>query len=96
MPFSLLYVIGVPFHPDASRYWQIVDQFKVSKFYTAPTALRTLMKFDEKFLKCTDRSSLKILGSPMQEYNTVLYSIPTVLVFFLGHCHSLSITTERS
>ena len=66
--YDLCYVhsllcVGLPYHPDASRYWQIVDQFKVSKFYTAPTALRTLMKFGEKFVNCTERSSLKVLGT---------------------------------
>ena len=38
---------GVPTYPDASRYWSIVAKYKVTKFYTAPTAIRALMKFGE-------------------------------------------------
>ncbi len=43
---------GTPFYPDNDRYWKIIDKYKVSQFYTAPTALRSLMKFgDEPVLK---------------------------------------------
>jgi len=41
---------GTPFYPDASRYWQVVDKYAVSKFYTAPTAIRALMKFGESYV----------------------------------------------
>ena len=54
---------GVPNYPDFSRFWQIVDKHKVNIFYTAPTALRALMKEGNKFVLNTDRSSLKLLGS---------------------------------
>lgn len=45
---SLLYVFqfeGLPTYPDVSRMWEIVDKYHVTKFYTAPTAIRLLMKF---------------------------------------------------
>lgn len=42
---------GVPFFPDAGRFWAIVEKYKVSKFYTAPTAIRALMKFGDDFVK---------------------------------------------
>ena len=48
---------------DFSRFWQIVDKHKVNIFYTAPTALRALMKEGNEFVKKTDRKSLKLLGS---------------------------------
>ena len=54
---------GVPNYPDFSRFWKIVDKHKVNIFYTAPTALRALMKEGNKFVQNTDRSSLKLLGS---------------------------------
>ena len=54
---------GVPNYPDYSRFWQIVEKHKVNSFYTAPTALRALMKEGDTFpLKC-DLSSLKVLGT---------------------------------
>ena len=52
---------GVPTFPDASRFWQIIDKFKVNIFYTAPTAIRALMGLgDEPINKC-NLSSLRIL-----------------------------------
>ena len=60
---------GVPNYPDASRFWQVVDKHKVNIFYTAPTALRALMREGEDPLKKTDRSSLKLLGSVGEPIN---------------------------
>ena len=54
---------GVPNYPDFSRFWQIVDKHKVNIFYTAPTALRALMKEGNDYVISTNRSSLKLLGS---------------------------------
>ena len=42
---------GTPFYPDAGRCWDIVDKYKVTKFYTAPTAIRSLIKFGDDFVK---------------------------------------------
>ena len=54
---------GVPNYPDFSRFWQIVDKHKVNIFYTAPTAIRALMREGDDFVTKTDRSSLKLLGT---------------------------------
>tara|TARA_B100000941_G_C28479112_1_gene541022 strand:+ start:61 stop:1458 length:1398 start_codon:yes stop_codon:yes gene_type:complete len=54
---------GVPNHPDFSRYWQIIDKYKVNIFYTAPTALRALMREGNTYLNSTKRSTLKLLGT---------------------------------
>ena len=54
---------GVPTYPDASRFWKIVEKFKVNIFYTAPTAIRALMGLGDSFVEKADLSSLKILGA---------------------------------
>ena len=60
---------GTPFHPSSERLWQIVEKYKVSKFYTAPTAIRALMKFGEAFVDKYDLSSLKVLGTVGEPIN---------------------------
>ncbi len=60
---------GVPSYPDFSRFWQIVDKYKVSIFYTAPTAIRSLLKAGDKFINSTSRDSLRILGSVGEPIN---------------------------
>ena len=60
---------GVPNFPDASRFWQVVDKWKVNSFYTAPTAIRMLMGQGDEFVEKTDRSSLRILGSVGEPIN---------------------------
>ncbi len=65
---------GVPTYPDASRFWQIVDKYKVTQFYTAPTAIRTLMKEGNDFVKNTNRSSLKVLGSVGEPINPAAWN----------------------
>jgi acetyl-CoA synthetase len=60
---------GVPNFPDASRFWQVVDKWKVNSFYTAPTAIRMLMGQGNEFVEKTDRSSLRILGSVGEPIN---------------------------
>ena len=60
---------GVPNYPDASRFWKVVDKHKVNIFYTAPTALRALMREGDEPVKKTDRSSLKLLGSVGEPIN---------------------------
>ena len=54
---------GVPNFPDFSRFWKVVEKHKVNIFYTAPTALRALMKEGDEFVKSADLSSLKLLGT---------------------------------
>ena len=60
---------GVPNYPDSSRFWQVVDKHKVNIFYTAPTAIRSLMREGEGPLKSTTRASLRILGSVGEPIN---------------------------
>ena len=60
---------GVPNYPDASRFWQVVDKHQVNIFYTAPTALRALMREGEGPLKNTSRKSLRLLGSVGEPIN---------------------------
>lgn len=60
---------GVPHFPDSSRFWQIVDKHQVNIFYTAPTAIRALMREGDEFVKQTERKSLRILGSVGEPIN---------------------------
>jgi acetyl-CoA synthetase len=60
---------GVPNHPDTSRFWKAVDKHKVNIFYTAPTAIRALMREGEAPVKKTSRKSLKLLGTVGEPIN---------------------------
>ncbi len=60
---------GVPNYPDYSRFWQVVDKHKVNIFYTAPTAIRALLREGDDFVTKTDRSSLRILGTVGEPIN---------------------------
>ena len=60
---------GVPNYPTNSRFWEIVDKHKVNIFYTAPTAIRALMREGDEAVKKTSRSSLKILGTVGEPIN---------------------------
>jgi len=60
---------GVPNYPDSSRWWQIVDKFKVNTFYTAPTAIRALMREGDEPVNKTSRKSLKLLGTVGEPIN---------------------------
>jgi len=60
---------GVPHYPDHSRYWQIIDKYQVSIFYTSPTAIRSLMQHGDAPLASTTRSSLRMLGSVGEPIN---------------------------
>ena len=60
---------GVPNYPDVSRWWQIIDKYKVNIFYTAPTALRALMREGDGPVKKTSRKSLKLLGTVGEPIN---------------------------
>ena len=60
---------GVPNYTDASRFWQVIDKHQVNIFYTAPTALRALMREGEAPVKATSRSSLRLLGSVGEPIN---------------------------
>jgi acetyl-CoA synthetase len=60
---------GVPNYPDASRFWQVCDKHKVNIFYTAPTAIRALMREGEGPVTATDRGSLRLLGTVGEPIN---------------------------
>jgi acetyl-CoA synthetase len=70
---------GVPTYPDAGRFWDVVDKYKVTQFYTAPTAIRALMREGEEHINKRDLSSLKLLGSVGEPIN------PEVWLWYWRH-----------
>ena len=60
---------GVPNYPDFSRFWQIIEKHKVNIFYTAPTAIRALMREGNDYVNKTNRSSLKLMGTVGEPIN---------------------------
>ena len=61
---------GVPNYPDCSRFWQVIDKHQVNIFYTAPTAIRALIKAGDEMVLKTNRSSLRILGTVGEPINS--------------------------
>ena len=60
---------GVPTYPDASRFWKIVEKHRVNVFYTAPTAIRSLMREGDDYVAQADHSSLRVLGTVGEPIN---------------------------
>ncbi len=60
---------GVPNYPDMGRFWQVIDKHKVNIFYTAPTAIRALMREGDRWVKESSRASLRLLGSVGEPIN---------------------------
>lgn len=60
---------GIPTYPDASRFWNVVDKHKVNIFYTAPTAIRALMRDGDEAVTSTSRKSLRVLGTVGEPIN---------------------------
>jgi acetyl-CoA synthetase len=60
---------GVPNHPTTSRFWEVIDKHKVNIFYTAPTAIRALMREGDEPVEKTSRASLRLLGSVGEPIN---------------------------
>ncbi len=60
---------GIPTYPTPSRFWHVIDKWAVNTFYTAPTAIRALMGMGDDYVRRTDRSSLKLLGSVGEPIN---------------------------
>ena len=60
---------GVPHYPSFSRFWEIIDQYQVNIFYTAPTAIRALRREGDEYIKQTSRKSLRILGTVGEPIN---------------------------
>ena len=67
--FTSLMFEGVPTFPDAGRFWQVIEKFKVTQFYTAPTAIRSLIRLGEDWPNRHDLGSLKTLGSVGEPIN---------------------------
>ena len=65
---------SVPTYPDPGRYWETVERLKINQFYTAPTAIRLLYKYEDEWVKKYDRSSLRILGTGIIEPVLCTYS----------------------
>lgn len=60
---------GVPNFPDKDRFWEIIEKYKVTQFYTAPTAIRTFMKWGDQYPKSHDLSSLRVIGTVGEPIN---------------------------
>uniref|UniRef100_A0A3Q4H7A5 Acetyl-coenzyme A synthetase n=1 Tax=Neolamprologus brichardi TaxID=32507 RepID=A0A3Q4H7A5_NEOBR len=60
---------GIPVHPHVGRFWEVIEKYRVTKFYTAPTAIRLLMKYGREPLQKYDLSSLRILGTVGEPIN---------------------------
>ncbi|XP_030069224.1 acetyl-coenzyme A synthetase, cytoplasmic [Microcaecilia unicolor] len=60
---------GIPLYPDVGRFWDVIEKYKVTKFYTAPTAIRLLMKYGKEPVKKYDLRSLKVLGTVGEPIN---------------------------
>lgn len=60
---------SIPTYPNSYRYWDVVQKYKVTQFYTAPTAIRTLMRFDTEPIKSYDLSTLRVLGTVGEPIN---------------------------
>ncbi|KAG5478678.1 hypothetical protein LSCM1_06082 [Leishmania martiniquensis] len=76
---------GLPNYPDYSRWWQLVEKYKVSIFYTAPTAIRSLMQAGDEYAKACDRSTLRVLGSVGEPINVEAWRWFQTVVGD-GHC----------
>ena len=66
---SIVLFEGTPIHPSPSRVWEIIDRLKVNIFYTAPTLIRTLMKYGDHYVTRYKRDSLKVLGTAGEPIN---------------------------
>ncbi|MDQ2178974.1 acetate--CoA ligase [Marinifilum sp. D714] len=60
---------GIPTYPDAGRYWDIVNKYGIAQFYTAPTAIRSLISMGQEYVENKDLSSLKVLGTVGEPIN---------------------------
>ena len=63
---------SVPTYPGVDRFWDIVERHKVTQFYTAPTAIRALMRYGEDPVKKHDLSSIRVLGTVGEPINYII------------------------
>ena len=76
---------GVPTYPHTGRFWEIIEKYKVSKFYTAPTAIRALMKFgDEPVKKWVDNTEHNYLKKRLIKHSTAVKSVYLEMRFLRG------------
>ena len=75
---------GIPTYPDSSRWWQIIDKYKVNIFYTAPTAIRALMREGDRPVKKTSRKVLNYLELSVNQLTQKLGNGITKLLVTLG------------
>ena len=66
---TILMFEGIPTYPDPSRFWDIIDKYRVNIFYTAPTAIRSLMSYGDEYVKSFSLESLKVIGSVGEPIN---------------------------
>lgn len=66
---SIVLFEGTPFYPHPGRLWEIVDKLQVNTFYTAPTAIRSLMKYGDEYVNKYSLDSLKLLGTAGEPIN---------------------------
>jgi acyl-coenzyme A synthetase/AMP-(fatty) acid ligase len=79
---------STPMYPDCGRYWDMVQRHKISVFYTAPTAIRSLMRFGDETPKKYNMSSLKVLGTvgePINPGNCQLCFIHVLLRYIFDY-----------
>ena len=69
---------SVPTYPDPYRYWDLIQTHKVTQFYTAPTAIRALMRFDAAPIANYDLSSLRVLGSVREPISRGMAMVTTM------------------
>ena len=77
---------GIPTWPDAGRFWDIIDKYKVDILYTAPTAIRSLMGYGLDYVNGKDLSSLKVLGTVGEPINQIL-QVSLHINLRMQHCH---------
>ena len=74
-------------YPDAGRYWDMVERHQITHFYTAPTAIRSLMRYGDDIPKRYDLSSLRVLGTVGEPINPEVR--PLIVVNLLVFVHAL-------
>ena len=78
---------STPLYPDAGRYWDMVQRHKINVFYTAPTAIRSLMRYGDEVPAKYDLSSLKVLGSVGEPINAAAWEVRESSVVVLSWPH---------
>lgn len=78
---------SVPTYPNHCRYWDLIQRHKVTQFYTAPTAIRALMRFGTEDIAAFDRSTLRVLGSVGEPINPEAWKVrePSIELSFPSH-----------